>query len=102
MIHGLVAHRLLWRHVLRRAERHPGLGHPAASRLLHGECNAEAREQRAAVAKEDVFGLDVAMDDAVAMRVREGVGGITGNADGIADGQLPLAIEAGTQRLSLY
>ena len=64
-----VAHRLLGRHVRRRAERHPGLGHPVAAGLLHGEGDAEVGDQGGPVLEQDVLRLDVAVDHALAVGV---------------------------------
>ena len=41
------AHRLLGRHVLRRAEREAGLRHARAAGLLHGERDAEVGDEGA-------------------------------------------------------
>ena len=85
-----LAHRLLGAHVLRRAERHPGLGHPGAG-LAGGERDAEVGDERAAVVEQDVLRLDVAVDDAVPMGVVERARDLGGDPDGLADRQLLLA-----------
>ena len=56
-------------HVVRRAERHAGLGHAGAARLAGGERDAEVGDERAAVVQQDVLRLDVAVDHAVPMGV---------------------------------
>ncbi len=66
-----LAHRLLGAHVVRRAERHAGLGHPAPAGLAGRERDAEVGDQRLAVVQQDVLGLDVAVDHAVAVGVVE-------------------------------
>ena len=66
-----LAHRLLGRHVGRRAERHPGLRHPAAAGLVHREGDAEVGHQRRPVLQQDVLRLDVAVHHAVAVGVVE-------------------------------
>ena len=63
-----LAHRLLGAHVVRRAEAHAGLGHPGAGGA-HRQRDAEVGHQRRAVVQQDVLGLDVAVDDAVAVGV---------------------------------
>ena len=90
-----LAHRLLGAHVGGRAERHAGLGHAAAAGLLHGEGDAEVGDEGAAVVQEDVLGLDVAVDDALAVGVVEGAGDFRGDADGVVDGELLLAGRGG-------
>jgi hypothetical protein len=99
-IDHLLAHRLLGTHVLRRAEREPGLRHPLAAGTLHRERDAEISHQRMAALEQDVLGLDVAMDDTLVVRVLEGVGNLTGDQDGVGDGKLLHALEAGAQRLA--
>ena len=44
---------------------------PVAARLLHGERDAEVGEHRLAFLEQDVLRLDVAMHDALAVRVVE-------------------------------
>ena len=86
---------------MRRAERHPGLGHPGAAGLARGERDAEVGHQRAAVVQQDVLGLDVAVDHAVPVRVVEGVGHLAGDADRVVHRELLLAVEPVAQRLAL-
>ena len=83
-----LAHRLLGRHVLRRAEREPGLRHALAARLLHRERDAEVGDERVAALEQDVLGLDVAMDDAVRVRVLERVGDLARDAHRVVDREL--------------
>ena len=90
-----LAHRLLGRHVGRRAEGHAGLGHATAAGLLHGERDAEVGDEGRAVLQQDVLRLDVAVDDALAVGVVEGRGDFLGEADGVVDGELLLARRAG-------
>ncbi len=88
-----LAHRLLGAHVVRRAEAHSGLGHPAAAGAGDGERNAEVGHERAPVVDQDVLGLDVAVDHAVAVGVVERGGHLGREADGVADRELLLAAE---------
>ena len=90
----LLRRRLLGRHVVRRAEREPGLRHAAAGRRGDGERDAEVHHHRAAVVQQNVLGLDVAMDHAVAMRVVERVGHFARDAHRLVDAELRLAVRA--------
>ena len=78
---------------MRGAERHAGLGHPGAAGLAHGERDAEVGDQRRAVVQQDVLGLDVAVDHAVAVGVVERAGDFGGDPDGVGDRKLLLARE---------
>ena len=95
------AHRLFGAHVLRRAEGHAGLGHPGAARLARGERDAEVRHQGAAVVQEDVLGLDVAMDHAMAMGVVERAGNFARDSHGAGNRELLLATHAITEGLAI-
>ena len=67
-----VAHRLLRAHVLGRADGHARFGQPLLPvRRGEGEGDAEVGNDRMPLVQQDVRGLDVAMDDALAMRVIE-------------------------------
>ena len=99
-IDGALAHRLLGTHVLRRAEREPGLRHPLAAGALHGERDAEVGHERVAALQQDVLRLDVAMDHAEAVRVAERIGDFARDADRFVDRQLAVALEARAQRLA--
>ncbi len=85
---------------MRRPERESRLRHPRAAGLLHGEGDAEVRYQRVAPLQQDVLRLDVAVDDAQPMRVAQRIGHLARDAQGVVDGQLPLALEARAQRLA--
>ena len=97
----LLGRRLFRAHVVRRAEAHPGLGHPPAGRGGDGERDAEVHDHRASVVQQQILRLDVAMDDAVAMRVVERIGDLAGDAHGFVDAELRLARELLADGLAL-
>src|SRR5207245_479443 len=68
----LLAARLLRAHVLRRPQRQPALGHHFHADLGEGARDTKVGEHRVEVREQDVLGLHVAMDEALAMRVVEG------------------------------
>ena len=96
-----LARRLLGAHVTRRAEREPGLGHAIAAGLAHRERDPEVGDERRAIVQEDVLGLDVAMDDAVPVRVVERRADLLCEPHRVVDGKLVLALEAIAERLAL-
>ena len=51
--------------------------------------------------EQDVLGLDVAMHHALAVGVGQGVGHLTGYADGVVDRELLLALEPGAEGFAL-
>jgi hypothetical protein len=65
------------------------LRHPLATRLLHGQCNPKVRDQRVAALQENVLGLDVAVNDAESVCVRQRIRDSGGEANRLGDGQLP-------------
>ncbi|WKW10994.1 hypothetical protein Strain138_000228 [Pseudogemmatithrix spongiicola] len=76
--------RLLGTHVARRAERDAGRGNRSL-RAIGRSGDAEVAQLGVARRQEDVLGLQVAVDDAAAMRVFEGIGHFAGDADRIID-----------------
>ena len=100
---GALAHGLLGRHVVRRAERHAGLGHPAAAAGAgDGQRDAEVGHQRLAVVQQDVLRLDVAVDHPVPVGVVERGGHLGGQAHRVAHRQLLLAAEPVAQALAVH
>ena len=97
-----VSRRLFRAHVLWRAERQAGLGEPRARRSGDGECDPEVRHHRLVVLEQDILGLDVAVDHAVAMRVVERRGDVGGEADGFVNRELPLPLEPTPQRFAFH
>src|SRR5687767_2867937 len=81
---------------------HLALGHPAAGRGAHRQRNAEVRDKRATVAQENVFGLDVPVNDTLVVRVLQHVRYLGGNLHRLVDAELLLAIELLSQRLPFY
>ena len=97
-----VAGGLLRAHVLRGAEREPGLGDPVAAGLAHRERDAEVGHHRLAVLEEDVLGLEIPVDHAVPVRVIERVGAGDGDAEGVVHRELLLPLEPGAERFPLH
>ena len=93
--------RLFRRHVERGAERQARFGQAAASGRAHCERDAEVGHHRPAVGEENVLRLDVAMDDALFVRVVQCIGDVGGDLHRVVDADLRLAIELRTQRLAI-
>ena len=92
---------LLRAHVVRGAEREPGLGHPAAGRRTERQGNPEIRHHRAAVVEQDVLRLDVAVDHAMPVGVVQGVGHRHRDPHRLLDAELGLPVEFGSQGLAV-
>src|SRR4051812_21399763 len=104
VIHG-IAEGLFGRHVPDGAERHAGAGEPRVrgfSRQRERRRDAEIREDRVSILQQDVLGLDVAMDDALIVRVREGIGDLAQYADGLLDRHQPFPVHPLAKRLAGY
>ncbi len=86
---------------MRSAERHPGFGHAGAAGARHCQGDAEIGDQGLLVVEQDVLGLDIPVDDAVAMRVIQRRADFGGDAHGIRDGELLLSRQAIAERLAL-
>ena len=67
-------------------------------RPLSASRDAEVRHHRVALGEQDVLRLDVAVHDAVAVRVVERVGHLARDAERLVDRQLPLAVEPVAER----
>ena len=94
----LAAHRLLGAHVRRRADGHARACQPLPSSHAHRARDAEIGHERATVGEQDVLRLDVAMDDALRVRVRQRLGDLLRQVERFVDRQLLLAIELVAQR----
>jgi hypothetical protein len=97
-----ISRRLLGAHVLRRAEGEPGLRHPRAGGLGHGERDAEVGDYRLAGVDEDVLRLEVAVDDTARVRVAEGRRDATRDPHGLVHRELLLALDAIPEGLALH
>ena len=101
-VDGAVAGGLLGRHVLRRAQREPGLRHSLSPGVRHGERDAEVGDEWLPFVQEDVLRLQVAMDDAVTMRVVERAADGDGEPHRFVHRQLLFTIEPRAERLPLH
>ena len=95
-----VARGLLRAHVLRRAQREPGLGQAVAARLAHRQRDAEVGQHRLALEQQDVLRLDVAVDHAVAVGVVQRAGDLAGDGERLVQAELVLAVELVPERLA--
>src|SRR5262249_49999439 len=77
VIDASLTHRLLGAHVLRTPERNPSLCETLLTGMLHGERNTEVRDERVTVLEENVLRLDVAVNDAVRVGMRQRIGNFT-------------------------
>ena len=87
---------------MRGAERHPGLGHPGAGGVDHGERDAEVGHQRLAVVQHHVLGLDVAVDHPSPVGVVERAGDLGGQPDRVGHRELALAGQPVAKRFTLH
>ena len=88
-----LTHRLLRRHVGRRADRAAGLGERGRGATVlgagrgQGLGDAEIRDHRRAVRQQHVVGFDVPVDDSLAVGVGERPGHIAKDGHGLPDGE---------------
>ena len=69
-VHIVLTKGLLRAHVRRRAHGHPGAGEFLAACDLHGAGNSKIRDDSLVASEQDVLRFDVAMNDALLVRVR--------------------------------
>ena len=84
------------------ADGDPGPGHSLATRVRNREGNTEIRNERTFIEKQNVPGIDIAMDDTVPVCMLEGIGYVDCNSYRVIDRKLSLAIQSLAQCLSLY
>ena len=84
---------------MRRAEAQARLGHAAPGRCTHRERDAEVHHHGAPVIQQEILGLDVAVDHAMAVRVIERLGHLAGDAYRLLHTELRLAVELVADRL---
>ena len=102
-----VSRSLLGRHVRWRAHRHSGAGEICAAirdvrraRRHDRARHAEVRQHGVPFFEQDVFRLDVAVDDALSMRVRERIRDLDENPNRIAHRKLSDGLDPVPQRLA--
>jgi hypothetical protein len=101
-VEPLVARGLLGAHVGRRADDEPCLGQLLLVAPSEVPRDPEVGHERVAVVgEEQVLGLDVAVDDAVAMRVLERLRRLAGDTERVLDRELPLPPEPVAERFAL-
>src|SRR6185503_18162017 len=96
-----IRHPLLWTHVRRRTQRYTRRRQLLCSECAGGARNPEIGEESLPVLDKNVFGFNIAMHDAVAMRMIERACYLAGDAQCFVERELPLAIELGPQRFPL-
>ena len=99
-IDGAAAHQLLGAHIGQRADG-VAPGECVAARGAHRARNAEVGHPGVVSGQEDVFRLDVAMNDALRVCVRQCVADFECDAHRFLEWQASLALQAGPQRLAL-
>ncbi len=87
-----LSRRLLRAHVARRPQRQPGLGQFLAAHRAHRPCDTEVGHPGMAILQEDVLGLEVAMNEPMAMGVIEGISDLAEELQRLVDRQLGLAV----------
>jgi hypothetical protein len=69
---------------------------------LHREGNTEIRDERVSALQEDVLGLDVAMDDALGVRVVQRISNLPSDCNGVFNRQLCFAGQSRSQGLARH
>ena len=94
--------RLLGRHVSRRANRESGFGELVPARRADGARDAEIGDNGVATREHDVFGLDIAMDDVVAVRVCQRFRHFPRDEQRVLDRQLRLSLQPVAEGFAFY
>ena len=97
-----VAGGLLRTHVLRCSERQPCLRDSVSAGVTHGQRYSEISDNWLARLHENVFGLEVAVNDAVRVCVVERVGNSDSDSNCLIDGKLFFTIEPRAKRLAVH
>ena len=85
MIHFSHGHRLLRTHVRGCADRDAGSGQSLATGNFDGTRNPKVGDDSAPTGQQNVFRLDVAVNDAMLMRVTEGRRDVIGDLEGVVE-----------------
>ena len=97
-----VADGLFGRHVGWRPDHHSWRGHPGGLEwFLQRPCNAEVGEEDVAVRHQNIFWLDIAMDDAVTVGVRQRIGELLKDPDDVVDREPAHAFDVAVERLAI-
>ena len=99
-----IGRRLFGGHVGRRSQRHAQRGQRRArvtARSSHRLGDAEVGHQGVLARQHHVVGLDVAVDHALGVSVRQGIGHVPHDAERVANRKAPLAGQLGAQRFAL-
>ena len=103
MIESGIRRGLLGRHVRRRAHCQPRRGERRALRgIAHGLGNAEVGHQGVSIGEQNVFRLDVAVDDAALVRVGERVGHFAQDVHRVADRQRATSRQQIAERFTVH
>ena len=93
--------RLLRAHVLRGTDHDTRMRQLRPGGCLQGARDAEVGDQRVTVEQQDVLGLDVAVDDAVPVRVGQRFRRLPGDSDRLRQGESMLPLEPLAKGLAL-
>ncbi len=96
-----IRRRLFGTHVLRRAQRQPGLGDAIATGRGDRQRDPKIRHHRLAFLQQDVARLDVTVNHVAAVRVLQRRRHLRSDLDGLVHGQLLLDRNLVAQRLAL-
>ena len=95
-----LAQRLLRAHVLGRADREPRLREALPRRGAHRQGDAEIGDHRLAFVEQDVFRLEIPMDDVLRVCVPQGGGDLPRDPERLLNGELFLTCQTVAQRFA--